>query len=139
MAAVLLLLTVPWFRFDMPPLNNAFALTLLAVFIFFNSRREEIQQAVTEQEDDTVFGYDFSQGYTSLERDFEDEEDHQPEPSESKRSLLGMWLQKRREAQDQRCDRYSPASVRSSRNYPAAGRRCARQQRQPGSGRDFSR
>jgi Zn-dependent protease len=44
-----------------------FALTLLAIFVFFSARKEE-EQADAETSDDAVFGYDFSQGYTSLER-----------------------------------------------------------------------
>lgn len=100
-AAVLLVLA--WLRFDPAPLNNPFALTLLSIYIFFFSRREEIQQAETDHDDDTVFGYDFSQGYTSLERSLEDEEDVEDQtPHEPKLSLLGMWLENRREVQRQR-------------------------------------
>ena len=43
------------------------ALMLLAVFVFFSARVEE-SQTEAELDDEELFGYDFSQGYTSLER-----------------------------------------------------------------------
>jgi len=77
-----------------PPLW--FALLALGIYVFFNSRREELQMMETEQDDDTVFGYDFSQGYTSLERSTGQETG----PQESKQfGLIGTWLERRREAQ----------------------------------------
>lgn len=83
-----------------------FSLVLLSIFVFFNARRERLQQTEVEQDEDTVFGYDFSQGYTSLERgldECEDEEEedagvHRPAPL----GLFGQWLENRREAQRQR-------------------------------------
>ena len=83
-----------------------FSLVLLSIFVFFNARRERLQQTEIEQDEDTVFGYDFSQGYTSLERGLEDcdeeeEEDegvHRPAPL----GLFSRWLENRREAQRQR-------------------------------------
>ena len=72
------------------------ALTLLSIYIFFYSRREEIQQAEVDHDDDTVFGYDFSQGYTSLERSLED--DGEERESTSQPGLIARWLEQRREA-----------------------------------------
>ena len=43
------------------------ALILLSVFVFFSARVEETQTEA-EKEEEELFGYDFSQGYTSLER-----------------------------------------------------------------------
>ena len=43
-----------------------FALVLLAVFLFFSARQEE-SQPVEEETDSGEFGYDFSEGYSSLE------------------------------------------------------------------------
>lgn len=80
-----------------PPLW--FALVMLSIYMYFSSRSEEVQQKEVEQQEDTVFGYDFSQGYTSLERSAQKEEakQFQAEPS-----LLGKWLERRREVQRER-------------------------------------
>jgi len=73
---------------------TSFALALLAIFIFFSARHEEEQQVEAEMEE-SEFGYDFSQGFTSLER-----EEHGPE--EDPQSPLGRWLENRREANRRR-------------------------------------
>ena len=76
-----------------------FALLALAIYVFFNSRREELQQIEAEQDEDSVFGYDFSQGYTSLERST----GHETGKQESKElGLIGTWLERRREVQRNR-------------------------------------
>jgi len=46
-------------------------------------------------ENESVFGYDFSQGYTSLEKD----ETKQPKPK--KAGFIKRWLQARRERKEQ--------------------------------------
>ncbi len=79
-----------------PPLW--FVLTLLSIYVYFNSRREEIQQTEVEMDDDTVFGYDFSQGYTSLERSSKVETETRPQPQPG---LIRAWLERRREKQEQ--------------------------------------
>lgn len=92
-----------WFTYEryelgpQPPIW--FALVMLSIYLYFSSRLEEVQQQEVEQHDDTVFGYDFSQGYTSLERSAQADEASRtvPEPS-----LLGKWLERRREAQRER-------------------------------------
>lgn len=43
------------------------ALVLLAVFLFFSAKQEQ-QKPEEELPEETLFGYDFSEGYTSLER-----------------------------------------------------------------------
>ena len=81
-----------------------FALAFLGIYIYFNSRREEIQHAEHDLEEDTVFGYDFSQGYTSLERSLDEDDDIEPEsdPSVPQMGILGRWIEKRKESQRQR-------------------------------------
>ncbi len=70
-----------------------FPLGLLAMYIFFHSRHES--ERIEEHEvDDDLFGYDFSEGYTSLEQP------HTP----SKFSLGGirLWLEERRAEKERR-------------------------------------
>lgn len=68
-------------------------LVLLAILLFFSAKQEEGRQEERETEDE-VFGYDFSQGYTSLERT---SKPHAPRPG-----LLSRWLNQRREARMER-------------------------------------
>jgi Zn-dependent protease len=70
-----------------------FPLGMLALFIFFSSRQESERVEENEVEDD-LFGYDFSQGYTSLEQAH----------GNSKFSMNGLrsWLEKRRLAKETR-------------------------------------
>ena len=42
-------------------------LSLFAIFLFF-SGKQQIESWRPNERDDTVLGYDFSEGYTSLER-----------------------------------------------------------------------
>jgi len=78
------------------------ALSTLSIYIFFYSRREELQHAEVEREEDTVFGYDFSQGYTSLERSLEEHEGtDQPVPA-PRQNLFARWMEQRREAKRER-------------------------------------
>jgi hypothetical protein len=66
----------------------------LALFIFFTCRQ---QWLILEQGgEDSVFGYDFSQGYTSLERD-------QPSPRRRRRpNVWQRWWQRRAQLKQQR-------------------------------------
>ena len=50
------------------------ALVMLSIFVFFVTRVEELQPSQDVDSDDNLFGYDFSQGYTSLERSVDDDE-----------------------------------------------------------------
>ena len=68
-------------------------LVLLAIFVFFSARKEEFQNEAVD-DDDAVFGYDFSQGYTSLER----EEGDQPPPQSGP---VSRWMDSMRERRAQ--------------------------------------
>jgi hypothetical protein len=64
---------------------------VLGVILFFSSRESTAPAATS---DDDPLGYDFSQGYTSLERE-EEEPDKDLGP-------VGRWLEERREARQER-------------------------------------
>jgi stage IV sporulation protein FB len=67
---------------------------MLALFIGWTCRQQFI--VLEHGGEDSLFGYDFSQGYTSLERD-------QPPPRQRRRqSFLQRWLQRRRAVKMQR-------------------------------------
>ncbi|HRX82319.1 MAG: hypothetical protein H6821_08425 [Planctomycetaceae bacterium] len=70
-----------------------FSLVILAIFLYFGAKQEEERPTESEIEDE-LFGYDFSQGYTSLERSQERRHD-QPGP-------FARWLEQRREAKRQK-------------------------------------
>jgi len=70
-------------------------LVLMALFLFFSSQ-QEVQRVDDEDADDDLFGYDFSQGFTSLEQ-----------PSGTRRRQHGpgpmrRWLQQRQEMKERR-------------------------------------
>jgi Zn-dependent protease len=66
---------------------------LLAVFIYFSCKQEWI--VLETGGEDSLFGYDFSQGYTSLERD-------EPTPVKPKQpNFIKRWLQRRAERKAQ--------------------------------------
>lgn len=66
--------------------NEVLALGL-ALFIFVNCRQQ--LYILETGGDDSVFGYDFSQGYTSLERG------EPPTPRRRRQNFLQRWLQRR--------------------------------------------
>jgi stage IV sporulation protein FB len=66
------------------------ALVLFAIFLWFGAQ-QEISRLENGSIDDDFFGYDFSQGYTSLERDA-----NRNRPSGI--GLIRRWLEERREA-----------------------------------------
>jgi hypothetical protein len=66
-----------------------FSLVLLALMLYFSARQEE-ERLIDANLDDSSFGYDFSQGYTSLERS------NRP-PTESA-GPFRRWLEERRQA-----------------------------------------
>lgn len=68
-------------------------LVLLAVYLYFSARRES-QRGDDEVGDDDLFGYDFSQGYTSLERPHIAPRNH--------RGPLRRWLEQRRQIRQRR-------------------------------------
>jgi Zn-dependent protease len=66
-----------------------FSLSLLAIFLYFSAKQEE-ERAEDGEADDEMFGYDFSQGYTSLERTSQTAQAHV--------SPFRRWLEDRRQA-----------------------------------------
>jgi stage IV sporulation protein FB len=69
-------------------------LAVLGIALFFSARADAVLTSGSHRDDDPL-GYDFSQGYTSLERDREVE-------SKSALGPVGRWLEERREARQQR-------------------------------------
>jgi Zn-dependent protease len=110
--AISLLVAACFFRESDPEtvVPTWLALVLLSIFVFFSTRVEEYQPN-TESADDELFGYDFSQGYTSLERHEEHEGEDQKEtapPVSFVAGWLGKWKQKqeaRRRQTEQEEDR----------------------------------
>ena len=96
-----------WYTFESSPFSDPqppvwFVLVALSIFVFFCSRREELQQAEVEHEDDTVFGYDFSQGYTSLERSLSEETGKESRSSASPFRAFQSWIVRRRAERERR-------------------------------------
>ncbi|MDZ4820973.1 MAG: hypothetical protein SGJ20_18565 [Planctomycetota bacterium] len=69
-------------------------LALFAVFLYFNARYQIESLRAADAEDD-LLGYDFSEGYTSLERPLD-------ELPRARPSLFAQWLQRRRTERQQR-------------------------------------
>jgi stage IV sporulation protein FB len=78
---------------DAPLIPLWLPLVLMAIYLYFSARRE-MQRVDDEIGDDDLFGYDFSQGYTSLERPHSSARNH-PGP-------LRRWLQQRRQIRERR-------------------------------------
>jgi Zn-dependent protease len=72
-----------------------FALALLGIFLLFSARLEEERREAGEEEDDRFFDYDFSAGYTSLERAAEAADDAETGP-------FSQWLEERKAARQRR-------------------------------------
>jgi len=91
----LALLLVAWVLYE-PQGAVWFPVSLLGIFFFF-SARDEIARIGGQDSEDEPFGYDFSQGYTSLDKSFD-------APSTASRPIgtLRRWLQQRREAREAR-------------------------------------
>ncbi len=70
-----------------------FSLALLAIFLYFSAKHEEERVEEIELEDD-LFGYDFSQGYMSLEQN------NRPQPPQE--GHFKRWLAKRRREKHRR-------------------------------------
>jgi stage IV sporulation protein FB len=90
----ILLLVAAWLVHD-SAFGYAWApLAILGVVLFFSARSEAMGAADSHRDDDPL-GYDFSQGYTSLERDLD---------ADPKTDLgpVGRWLEERREARHER-------------------------------------
>lgn len=100
--------------------NNEVLALALALFIYVSCRQQWVMLETGAEE--SVFGYDFSQGYTSLERD----EDPPPRPRR-RLSWWQRWLQRRaakkaqreqeaREAEERRFDELLEKVARSGRD-----------------------
>jgi Zn-dependent protease len=74
-----------------------FSLTILAVLILFSAQRTPSQTIASRAPDDELFGYDFSQGYTSLERSHA-----RVDEAEADEGPLERWLETRREQRRER-------------------------------------
>lgn len=79
------------------------ALVMLSIFVFFITRVEELQPTEDEEPEDSLFGYDFSQGYTSLARSADDDEPTQeaPKPDGKVTGWLNQWKQKQEQKRQQ--------------------------------------
>jgi hypothetical protein len=89
----LLLFVLAWLLRDTgqdpnPTVSPTLPLALFAVFLFFSARHES-ERLLDSDTGETGFGYDFSQGYTSLEKF------HQP-PRAREPGPLKRWLEARR-------------------------------------------
>lgn len=69
-------------------------LSVLAVYLFFHFQPDE-ELAAEEELDEGLFGYDFSQGYASLEKKVETPRPARPGP-------IGRWLARRRQERETR-------------------------------------
>jgi Zn-dependent protease len=85
---------IAWMLPDEVGRMAAVPLALLGTVLFFASR-QELQRAESPIKDDNSFGYDFSQGYTSLERSA-------PEANQPVTGPVQRWLDERREARAER-------------------------------------
>jgi hypothetical protein len=95
--AAVMLLVAAWLTRDWHPgslLPTWFALVVLAIFLFFSAQHERQRPAPRVDNDDQPFGYDFSQGYTSLERSFDEAHDDA--------GPISRWLEERREARQKK-------------------------------------
>lgn len=100
--AVCILLCGVAFIFHKQIEANSLMLVALALFIFLNCRQQQLQLELGGLGDDSLFGYDFSQGYTSLERT-------QPSVRRPKQSFWKRWLEKRAEAKKARDEQQEQA------------------------------
>ncbi len=90
------LIVIAWMVREQPTSQSIplwFALVILAIFLYFGAKQEE-ERATESEIEDELFGYDFSQGYTSLERSTE----HRPDQT----GPFARWLEQRRAAKRQR-------------------------------------
>lgn len=78
----------------MQPVPAWFALVILGIFLFF-AAQHEIDRFEDDDAEEDFFGYDFSQGYTSLNCS-----DDSKTPSRS--GLIARWLAKRQTLREQR-------------------------------------
>jgi hypothetical protein len=70
-------------------------LVLLAIVLFFSAKIEVEKLREQELGEQQWLGYDFSEGYTSLERSHEPEPEREPGP-------LGRWIRRRQQVRAHR-------------------------------------
>ncbi len=100
--AALGLCVVAWLTRDLPDEGIVpawFALGVVAIVLFFSAYTVQDHRVDERRRESDLFGYDFSQGYTSLERSSEYLDDD-GEAGDS--GPISQWLEKRRQARDQR-------------------------------------
>ena len=103
--AALVLIVIAWLSFDTTaysatPMQTWFALTLLAIFVFFSAKKEEHIAAVGTATDEAFLGYDFSAGYTSLERSVPKTTARTSQPSLG--NSIVRWWRRRQAIRNQR-------------------------------------
>ena len=79
------------------------ALVMLSIFVFFITRVEELQPTQDDDPDDGLFGYDFSQGYTSLARSAQRENDDIEDASDRESKFAGWLSQWKQKQEEKRC------------------------------------
>lgn len=87
------MLVAAWFLRDERVLDElplAIPLVLIAIYLFFSPAPAAERHDDHDREDD-LFGYDFSQGFTSFEKS------NMPEPPEPQAGPISRWLERRRE------------------------------------------
>ena len=95
--AAFVLLVIAWFVRNSDPsvlVPTWFALVIVAIFLLFSAATEP-KRKEPEVTDDELFGYDFSQGYTSLEKSVDTLEDELESP-------ISQWLEQRRRERKRR-------------------------------------
>ncbi len=85
------------FTFDNSPVPIWLALVLLSIFVFFITRVEELHTSQDEETDESFFGYDFSQGYTSLARSADSDLEQESPPRDG---LVAKWLKAWKQKQE---------------------------------------
>lgn len=93
--AAVMMLIAAWLVRKQPaqsqPAPAWFALVVLAIFLYFGGKQEVDRREDELEDDDRPFGYDFSAGYTSLEKTA------RPAASKRKPGVITQWRRKRRE------------------------------------------
>jgi Zn-dependent protease len=74
-----------------------FALAMLGIFLLFSARLEEEHWTGGDEDEERLFDYDFSAGYTSLERSTES-----PETDDMESGPFSQWLEERKAARQRR-------------------------------------
>jgi len=94
--AVCMVIAAYLFRESGPtdPVPTWFALVILGIFLFF-AAQHEIDRFDDDAAEEDFFGYDFSQGYTSLNRSVDSPATARPGP-------IARWISDRRKLRDER-------------------------------------